>query len=184
MNGYAVALFAATLAVVLVYIPFRFVYLERVRRVNQKYPLFAVRDELVHLRINGDFDGDLELYDFYCDACNAFIVHTRELNLSNFLSALQDITPENQKEAEERCKRIERSSRAAIAAVCQFYETVENVLMQNSTLLRVLLKLRLSDQTLKRAGDASDPLGSDKLLALKEYQAIKQMRRTLTLQYC
>jgi len=182
VNGYTVALFFATIIIGLTYVPFYFIYLVRVRRVNQKYPLFAVRDNLVYLRIKGEFDHDPELYDYYCRMCNSLILHTQELNLNRFLQALKDVTEDDEVCSEDLFNRIIESPKPVQQTICQLYSVITKILLQNSTLLRVLVKLRLTGRLFGFLAAASEPLGSGKLLAMKEYQAVDARRQKLQLQ--
>ena len=58
MYGYVVATVTMALLGVGIYLPFCIFVLRPARRVNQKYPLFAVRDEFIRLHIQGAFEKD------------------------------------------------------------------------------------------------------------------------------
>lgn len=176
MNSFMVALSLATIVMFLVYLPFRFVYLAREWRITQKYKLFAVRDQLVRLRIEGEFDADPELYDYYCNMCNTLIRHTKELTLQSFVSALRECTPQDMARAEELRGRLKATSLEVRDCIDGLYNAAMNILVENSTLLRTLLRLRAKDSTLKHVGDASQRFGSSRLLAVKEYQEVAKLR--------
>lgn len=177
MNGFMVALSLTTAVMLLVYLPFRFIYLAREWRITQKYKLFAVRDELVRLRIEGAFDSDPELYDYYCcGMCNTLIRHTKELTLQSFVSALREVTPQDMARVQEFGKRLKRMSPEVRDCIDGLYKVAMRILVENSTTLRTLLWLKAKDSTLKHFGDASQHIGSTRLLAVKEYQEVAKLR--------
>jgi hypothetical protein len=182
MNGYAAATLWVAIIMIAIYLPFRFWYLEKVRSVNQKYALFAARDSFVYLLIKGDFDRDLDLYNHFCWQCNALIRHTKEFNLNNYLAALRNVTESDDDEDNRIANRIEEMPDSVRESIKSFYRTVTCILIQNSTLLRVLIRLRMTDKVLELLGAASEPLGSKRLLAVKEYRAMNKQVRDLRLQ--
>jgi len=183
MNGYVVAAVLVSIFAIVTYIPYRIMFVNRVQRVIQKYPLFGVRDELVRLRIEGYFNSDLRLYDYYCGLCNEMILHTKELNLELFLVAVRHLTSESNSAIERRRQRLERAPEQVRCAVDHLYEAVQGILRQNSTLLRVLLKAPQSarEKSLAWVSTAAKPVNSSSLLVVREYREVAETRSTLRL---
>lgn len=182
MNGYAIALLFSAVFAVVVYVPFRFVVIERVRRQTQRYPIFAVRDEFVRLKVMGAFDADPELYDFYINVCNGLIQNTRKVDLRLLLSAVAKLTPESQKKARFWQQKTEKAPPQVGVAVGHLYVCTVHLLRENSTLVRflaspvgratcVIFRRSHRDEALEYVGRVSPPTRQ----AVREYREISNM---------
>ena len=141
MSSYTVAIFILALFIACFYAWFLIVYLPPIRRVTQKYPLFAVRDTFVRLKLEGKFEHDPRLYEFLCHITNHLIVHTAELNLRLFLDALATMEPDLTQYNDIK-RRLVDAPQEVQNAEQQLWGSVEYILIQNSTLVRTLVIVR------------------------------------------
>ena len=165
------------------YVPFRFVFIERMRRKTQRYPIFAVRDEFVRLKVMGAFDTDPELYDYYVGVCNGLIRNTRKVDLRLLLTAVAKLTPESEKKARSLQERTAKAPAEVGTAVGHLFECTVRLLCENSTLVRFLASPvgRATgkifhhgprDEALEYVGKVSPPTRQ----AVREYRAISNMK--------
>lgn len=171
MSGYSVAISLASLCILAGCVYFAFRIYPRLRNVVQKYPLFAVRDEIVMLKLKGAFDADPELYDYYMHICNQLIVRSRELNFWMFLASLANMEPDPQ-----LARRLEQTAPEIKEMDQQLWQAVLKIIYDNSTLLRFLVITGLYRHFRKRV--ASQRLNNPAMLPVRQYVRIHDFCHT------
>lgn len=180
MNGYVVALLLVTIVWFLLYVPFRAFILRRERIAAQSYRLFAVRDELVRLRIDGDFDAHEDLYHYYSKGCNALIIDTERLTLSEVLRVIRDLTPQREGEVRKLLKRLESAPEPVRRTVGKLYDAMGNILVANSLLLKLVLPgAYVKNLCFKLWGKPPRYYLGGKVPVLMEYRHVSSMRCAL-----
>jgi hypothetical protein len=178
VNPFGIALFFANCVAVVFVVRWR-AQLRKQYGVIQKYPLFAVRDSLVRLHIDGQFDADPELYERYVESCNTLIRHTQELNLGAFLVAVGNLTsPEEGRRMSEWRKRIAGAPGDVRYCIDSFYGAALAILRQNSTLLRILIRAPRAEVFVAAVG-RSRRIRAPQLDAVVEYQELARLRSQL-----
>ncbi len=142
MSEYAVGAFFLAILLSVIYIPFRMIYLERILKETQRYPLFAVRDEFVRLKIKGEFDRDLELYNFCVDLCNALIRNSKNVHLGALLQAMAPMTAEDEARYRDFLSKMDAAPAEVRNAIVRLLEATGGLLINNSTLVRCVDKFR------------------------------------------
>ena len=118
-----------------------FVPYKRERLKHQRYRLFAVRDEWAYLVPSGVIQKDDPLFQTYFDLITSMLRATDKLTLRRFVIALEsELTPEH-KELERQMVELARRSPAALNVMENLYHAVIDILVENSFILRVAIRL-------------------------------------------
>lgn len=174
MNGYIVALFLITLITGVCYVVFYFTTYQCIRRGTQKYPLFAARDEFIRLRLDGHFDKDPELFTHYCELCNRLIINSQGLNFWRFVRALPSVTTDTAR-IKTLQERVRKSTVEVRRADDLLWQAVLDILYENSTFLRLILKVSFA----LRIVDAAPPQIKEAsfMLPVQQYRKIKHIHK-------
>lgn len=156
MSGYAVALTLSSVLALGLLLVFWLTSYQKMRGIVQKYPLFSARDELVGLSLQGKFQNDPELYDFYMKVCNGLLLSTKELNFRFFIALLVRLDPSE--EGKQIRSRIERACPEIQEFDQQLWLAVRSIIYQNSTLVRILVTTGLIEYFQKWISGDLEPM--------------------------
>lgn len=111
----------------------------------QKYKLYKVRDQLIYLVATGKIrEQDLIFTRFY-KAVNCFIQEADRINHGNFVAAAaharrKGIDPAEERNFQEICVALRKTGPEVNEVANAFYLTILEILIENSVLLRAIMK--------------------------------------------
>jgi hypothetical protein len=111
----------------------------------QKYRLYKVRDELVYLVARGELSEHESVFQHFYKVINFLIKHSDSLNLSSFVAALrkarqQGIDPATVEAQEAIRHELQTKDESVEAVVYTFYTAVLEIILENSSLIRLIVK--------------------------------------------
>lgn len=133
----------------------------------QKYKLYRVRDNLIYLvATNKIQESDLVFQQFY-KAVNCFIDANDRINHGSFIAAAEKARSKGLDPAEERNFREIRTALRKMGpevneAANAFYVTILGILIENSLLLRLIVKLGSMSAALKFLASSVGPRSASK----------------------
>jgi hypothetical protein len=110
----------------------------------QKYRLYKVRDELIMLVAKGLVREDEFIFENFYRATSFYIKKTNTITLSTFIAAVMDAEKTGLDLAtRERVKRVHEALKSKDPrvgrAISEFYQTILEILLENSPTLRFYL---------------------------------------------
>lgn len=122
------------------YLLFRYTFHRRWHNDSNCYKLFKIRDELIELVAMGKLSEDEFLFKYFYTANNLLIQHCREIDFNLFVSSLRDeINVADLNFVNEIERHLERKNDLEVGQMIEnFYDTVANIAISNSFLLRLL----------------------------------------------
>lgn len=111
----------------------------------QKYKLYAVRDNLIYLVATNKLKEDDFVFQRFYKAVNYFIDANDKINLHHFVSAAEKarrkgIDPAEEKNFREIHSALKTMGPEVNEVANQFYSAMLEILIENSFLLRVVMK--------------------------------------------
>lgn len=121
------------------------------REIQNKFRLYSVRDQLVHLVANKQLNEGDWLFEVYYTAINEIVCHQEEFTLYALVKAMRAATPASEsREFSNRLRQelLKNESHEVKRAIASFYVAMLEIVLENSFSLR----------SLKRVGKAATPL--------------------------
>ena len=118
--------------------------------IIQKYQLYKVRDDLIHLVATEKLSEDDPVFQDLYELVNFLACRIDVLNLKNLLAAMREaeekgVSPTDQKLGEALAKK----DLEVRATASEFFSVMQGILIENSTLLRLMTKYRWIFQATK-----------------------------------
>ena len=109
----------------------------------QKYKLFKVRDNLIHLVAEEKLREEDFVFEFFYRAIDFLIQHTDQVNLKSVVQALREarergLDPAASQELERVQKQLSQEGPEVREVVSDFYATVVHILIENSFVIRLI----------------------------------------------
>lgn len=126
----------------------RFLALRIVRRHKSKslkYRLFKVRDDLIYAVASGRLNEDDEVFRYFYEVTNFYLGHTHRINLTIFVRAIEEarrrgIDLSERQRIDSLMRALEQRDATVQATAKEFFRAMNEILYENSFLLRILLR--------------------------------------------
>lgn len=124
----------------------RFIKLYRQAQLEKnRYRLYKIRDKLIRLVAEEKISEDNILFQTYYRALTVMLKHTRSFTLGRFIEAAKkvekDISPEDEKHIDKLRAELKSAHPEVRETITEFFVTSLQIMIDNSLLLKLLLKL-------------------------------------------
>ncbi len=115
------------------------------RAIVQKYKLYAIRDRLIYLVASRQIREDDPVLAYFYNSITFVIKNTEVLNLRSLVKALSDLranglNPADVDMLESLNCELQKKPKDLAEVVAEFYQTVLQILLENSLIMRALAR--------------------------------------------
>jgi len=149
----------------------------------QKYKLFKIRDSLIHLVAEEKLREEDFVFEYFYRAIDFVIRHTDQLTLKSVVGALRQaqdrgLDPAAAQELERVQRELKQESAEVRAVVSDFYATMVQILMENSSVIRFIANHADIWRAVNEWGRVLGSVFSTERLAYAFYKAYKNAAQT------